>query len=195
MTPENYPTFEWDVEMPLLTNRFFLYDMGKVVFWTGLIVNLILSVAFLAAGNLSSLPKVMGVMALILGGFMLLFMLISLVFFGNRYPCHFSVSAAGIGWQSASRRAGVANRAAVVVGALVGSPGAAGAGLLAMSEESGLDGWDEVRRVKKYPDERVISVMNGWRVTIRLYCTPENYTYVSQLVDWYMAVARSRTGQ
>jgi hypothetical protein len=193
MTSDNYPAFQWDVEMPLLTSRFFLYDMGKVVFWTGLIVNLLLSVIFLAEGHLRGLQTVMGYMALILAGMLLLFLLIALVFFGNRYPCSFSVSAAGIGWESASGRAGAANRAAVVLGALAGSPGAAGAGLLAISGESRLDGWNEVRRVKKYPDERVITVMNGWRVTNRLYCTPENYAYVAQLVDWYMAMARART--
>ena len=52
-------------------------------------------------------------------------------------------------------------------------------------------GWADICRVKKYPDERVISVMNNWRVVVRLYCTPENYSYVAQLVDWYFSVTRS----
>jgi hypothetical protein len=35
--------------------------------------------------------------------------------------------------------------------------------------------WRDIRRVKEHPQQHVISVMNQWRVLVRLYCTPENY--------------------
>jgi hypothetical protein len=188
-SPNDLPFFEWQVEMPLVTNRFFLYDMLKVVGWTGLVLFVILGGIAVATGSVEHMPVIFGMFALILFGFLLLALAISLVFFGNRYPTRFVVAPAGIGWESMSRRGNAANRAAVVAGVLAGSAGAAGAGLLAAANETGLLDWHEIRKVKKYPEERVITVMNSWRVVIRLYCTPENYRYVADLVDWYRAMA------
>ena len=177
--------YEWAAEMPLLTSRFFLYDLAKILFWTGLICGAIFTAIALFSGGPEAVPKLLAIFALILAGFGFLFTLIALVFFRNGYPMRFFVGPAGVGWESASGRGAAASRAAVVVGALAGSPGAAGAGLLAQAQESGLLGWDEVARVKVYPALRVLSVMNGWRVVVRLYATPENFHYVLDLVRRY----------
>ena len=189
-TPQETPEFVWAAEMPLLTNRFFLYDAVKLLFWVAVVFSAILLVCATFAESLGKILPVFGILGLILAGFLFLFVLIAWIFFGNRFATSFRVSSYGIGWASLSRRARTANRLAVVAGALGGSMSTAGAGLLAVSAESGAVPWSDIRQVKKYPDERVITIMNSWRVVIRLYCTPENYAYVSQLLDWYFNATR-----
>jgi hypothetical protein len=186
----NSPRFEWQAEMPLLTNRFFLYDGGKLVFWTGIGVGVLMFFGCLLAGSLRSLPTLLGLFGAILLAMLFLFLLIALLFFGNRFPMSFTIGPGGIGWASVSRRARAANRIAVVAGIASGSLGGTGAGLLAVSQETGYLSWSEVRRIRPYPAERVITVMNNWRVVTRLYCTPDNYAYVARLADWYFTVTR-----
>ncbi len=190
---QSAPEHAWDALMPLLTNRFFLYDGGKLLAWTGAIMAALMAAMFAATGNsFETLLKVYAVLALVLAGFGLLFLLIAWLFFGGRYGARFRVGPQGIAWETLSRRARLGNRAAIVAGALAASASTAGAGLLAVSEESGLITWDEIGRVRKYRDLRVLTIMNGWRVVVRLYCTPENYGYVEQLVDYYLRAREAR---
>jgi len=186
-TTQSWPEFAWTAEMPLLTNRFFLYDALKLFFWTAISIFVLLFVTFALGGSLEHLPPILEMFGIILAVLVVLFALIALVFFGNHYPMAFRITPRGIGWMTLSRRARAADRVAIVAGILSGNPGAAGAGMIAASQESGWLQWGQLCRVKKHPDVRVISLMNTWRVVIRLYCTPENYAYVAQLLDWYFS--------
>jgi hypothetical protein len=188
---QDSPEFAWAVEMPLLTNRFFLYDGLKMFLWVAAIISLMIPVVFAVTGSLKHVMQLLTMFAWILAGLFYLFVLITWIVFRNRYPIGFRVDSQGVRWVSLSRRARLANRAAVIVGAATGSLTGAGAGLLAMSQESGQLAWDKLRKVKKYPEERVVTLMNSWRVVIRLYCTPENYEYVVQLVDSFSTVSRT----
>jgi len=187
------PYLEWAVEMPLLTNRFFLYDALKLILWTGAVMYALLAAIALFAGTLRHMGTAFLGMGLVLAGFLFLFLVIAAVFFRNRFPMQFRISPEGIEWHSLSRRARTANRMAMVAGVLTGSSTAAGAGLLAASEEFGGLEWSRIGRVKTYADERVITVMNSWRVVARLYCTPENYVRAAQLVDWYVRMGGGAT--
>ena len=175
----------WQIEMPLLTSRFFLYDLAKVIFLSGGIFYLILLAILLFSAGMEHIGQMTAVMALVVGGIGWLFVLIALVFFGNRWPMAFLVSAAGVGWQSLSRRGKRANRLAILVGALSGKPGMAGAGLLAASNEQGFLQWQNVGRLKAYPELRILNVLNSWRTVVRLYCTPENFSAVLASVEQY----------
>ncbi len=148
-----------------------------------------MTVISLFAGSLDHILPVFGMFALILLGFLLLYLLICVIFFGNRFPTRFLLSPNGIGWQSRSRRGRTANRVAVVAGVLAGSASTAGAGLLAASTETGMIDWLTIGHVKKYPEERVITIMNSWRVVVRLYCTPENYATSR---NWWTGTSPSR---
>jgi len=182
-SPQQDQGMAWQIEMPLLTSRFFLYDFAKVILISGGIFYLILLPIFLHSPGEKHIGQMTAVIALIMGGIAFLFVLISLVFFGNHWPMAFAVSTEGVGWRSLSRRGSQANRVAIVVGVLSGKPGMAGAGLLAASNERGWLPWQQVRRVKAYPAQRAISIMNSWRVVVRLYCTPENYGAVLAYVE------------
>ena len=163
-----------------MTNRFFLYDMVKAFAWTAGIMLILLAIAFTLAGNLSSLGGIFPVMGWVLAGLFGLMILISLIFFGNRYPTRFTLTEKGVSWAGLSRTGRKASRLAVLLGALGGKPGVAGAGLLAASSNEGSLPWKSVRRVKIYPSPRVITIMNSWRVVIRLYCSPDNFQAVAE---------------
>jgi len=172
----------WDIAFPLVTNRFFLYDAVKVLVWTGGIMVLLMAVAFTLAGNIGSLGGIFPILGIILAAFFVMFLLISLVFFGNRYPTRFTLTDRAVYWSGRSRVGRKANALAIVLGILARKPAVAGAGMLGAASEDGKLSWKSVRRIKEYPTERVITIMNSWRVVIRLYCTPENYQAATEIV-------------
>ena len=174
----------WEIDMPLLTSRFILYDFGKVFLWTALIMIVLLSVAFALAGEFSAeeflmISAMTGLAVFILA---LLVIFVMAVFFNDRYRASFAINSEGVGYESRSNRGKWANRAAIAAGALSGRPGVAGAGLLAASRESMAIGWNEIQRVNEHAADRVFSLRNSWRVVLRLHCTPENYATVRALL-------------
>jgi hypothetical protein len=165
----------WDVAFTLATNRFVLYDMTKVIGFTyGVMLLLVGSIVGFADG-LGAVVAFARILTAIMAVFALLFVAVMVVFFGNRYPARYTLTAKGALMESLSRRARGTNVAAIVLGVLARRPGLAGAGMLAASEEAVSIAWRDVRRIREHPDHCVMSLMNGWRVVIRLYCTPENY--------------------
>lgn len=172
----------WETAFPLVTNRFFLYDMIKAMVWTVVIMVLLLIITFTIAGSLDHLWGIWPILGIVMAVLFVLLFLIALVVFGNRYPTRFTLTERGVYWSGRSRAGRRASRLAVLAGVLGGKPGVAGAGLLAASSDSGGLPWKSVRRFKEYPSERVISIMNSWRVVIRLYCTPDNYRAVAESV-------------
>lgn len=165
----------WETAFSLVTNRFFLYDILKALAWTAGIVALLLTVTFAMAGNLGSLWGVFPVLGIILAAIFVLILLIALVLFGNRYPTRFTMTDRAVYWSGRSKEAHRASRLAMLAGILGGKPSVAGAGLLAATGNSGFLPWKSVGCFKAYPAERVITIMNTWRVVVRLYCTAENY--------------------
>jgi hypothetical protein len=103
---------------------------------------------------------------------LLVLILVMLVFFGNRFPMGFSLGPQGAMVVSLSRRGRWGNRLAVILGALAGKPGVAGAGLLGMAQETVGVAWDDVRRVNIHAPARVISLMDSWHVVMDLL--PQN---------------------
>jgi hypothetical protein len=182
---EQRPTFlTWDHEMPLLSNRFFLYDMGKLFCWTALFGAVLFGAIAMVSGGARALSTLMMMLGFILFGLLFLFVLIPLVVFRNRFQMRFLVSAHGVGWEMIDRRGRRASRLAILAGALAGSATGVGAGMLAVAGEKGLLAWREVRKIKAYPGLGVISIMNSWRVVARLYCRPDDYPNVMQWLRW-----------
>jgi hypothetical protein len=185
----------WQMDVPLLTNRFILYDLAKLTIISALIMFVLVEGMILVLEGLKW--DVFVNMALMAGfaclGLAVLMVLVMLLFFWNRFPMGFALSEEGAAVTSQSRRGQVANRLAVIIGALAGKPGVAGAGMLGMAQEEVGIGWPEVERLNIHPGPRVISLMNSWRVVLRLYCTPENFPAVRQQVeDWWQGAAKKR---
>lgn len=175
------PSIIWDISFPLVTNRFFLYDMIKVTFFSCFVFFLIFFVILAITKSLDSLPVFLLIATLFFVVFNILFLFVALIFFGNRYAARFAISEKGVSWETRSKRAKIANRAAVLIGVLSKKPGVAGAGLLGMSGEAGFMKWKDIKKIKAYSGPRVMTLMNSWRVVTRLYCTPENFLQVLEM--------------
>ena len=96
---------------------------------------------------------------------------------------------------SLSRRGRWGNRLAVILGAMAGKPGVAGAGLLGMAQETVGVVWDDVRRLNIHAPARVISLMDSWHVVMRLYCSPQNYEVVLNAVQKWAAAGLKKATQ
>ncbi|MBM4283995.1 MAG: hypothetical protein FJ128_01930 [Deltaproteobacteria bacterium] len=192
------PTTDWEINVPLLTNRFILYDLFKIVGITTLIM-LFLMQGMLLLTDRFDLRAMTGLAQLVVVcclGLLVLMVLVMLLFFGNRFPMQFHLDPQGAVAVSGSRRGKVANRLAVILGLLAGKPGVAGAGLLGMAQEEVGITWPQVERLNIHAPQHVISLMNSWRVVIRLYCTPENFAAVREQVEaWWQAADRRRARQ
>ena len=182
--PDPLPEHSWMISVPMISNRFMLYDLAKLLFWTALIIAILMFVMMAAVGDShdfwQNYLNILRMFAYVLAGFAVMFLAIMLVFFGNRYRTGFTTDRNGVGWSNMMSRTKWTNRAAIVAGILAAKPGVAGAGLLAQSQEEGIVEWEEIRKLKLYPSLCAISVMNSWRVVIRLYCTPENYRAITE---------------
>lgn len=182
----------WEVNMPLVNNRFMLYDIAKVWGITGLVMGGLVGLIMFYQGNMRSLVTALPVLGLVILGLFALCILVMLGFFGNRYPMEFLLSPQGLVFTSLSQRGKWANRSAVVLGLMGGKPGLAGAGLLAMSRENEGFSWEEVQRIKVYPEIRVITLMDSWHVVARLFCTPRNFEAVRDAVLTWTAAGISK---
>lgn len=183
---------EWDIAIPLATNRFFLYDTLKAVFWAVFIFTVGMLILFSFQKGIDSVVPFIRIMAWIFLGFLIAIPGIALLCFRNRYPMHFDINAKGANYIAGSRLAAVSNRVAVAAGLISLRPAIAGAGLIGMSQESGGIAWADVYRIQEHPGQYVITLMNRWRAVLRLYCTRDNYSYVLDLVRSYAATAEQR---
>ena len=184
-------SMRWQIEVPLLTNRFVMTDVIVGCAATVFLCWLILFLAFAWGSDFRDLGKVWRVSATFaLGGAIFLStisLFVLLVFFGNRHPLEFILDDDGVVMNNISERAKVAHRLAWLVALATGRPLMAGPGLIAQSREVVAIPWDEVRRVKTYPALGVIAIRGGLLENIRLYCTHENYPAVLERVSAALA--------
>lgn len=164
-----------------------MYDFVKLFAIVTAVMFTLLAGIALSSGGMKSFLGMVPVFGAIIGGMAVMFLLIMLVFFGNHFPMGFVVNGVGVEVASLSRRGKAANRLAVIAGLLSGRPGPAGAGLLAMSQETTGYAWDDIHKATFYPDEHVITLCNSWRVVLRLFCTSDNYSRVQQQVKLGLA--------
>jgi hypothetical protein len=177
----------WEFNPPLLTNQFIMYDLLKVWGFSTLFLGLLMAGIALYERNWRTLVDMAPVVGAVSAGLLVLLILVMLVFFGNRFPMGFRLGPQGAVVVSLSRRGRWGNRLAVILGALAGKPGVAGAGLLGMAQETVGVVWGDVRRVNLHASARVISLMDSWHVVFRLYCTPQNYSMVLKAVQKWAA--------
>jgi hypothetical protein len=182
-----HPAIEWEMRVPLATNRRILGDMALVFGLGAVIAFLFIAVVMGAQGEWRSLKPLAIAFGAGGAGFFVLGLLIMLVVFGNRMAMRFRVDAKGVVASTVDRRARIANRLAIVAGALARKPSVAGAGLIAAGTETMATRWAGVRRAVYEPSARRIGLRNRWRTVIVLYCTLENYEAVAAAVRAHLA--------
>lgn len=171
-TPHTAPASDalsWQYDIPLVNNRFILWDAFRVIAFSVLMIVALTWFISLLIGDPVLLP--IEFLALIAGIVIALFLFVVLVVFRNRYRARFSLDSKqaifeGIGWgDSGWDRAMKRLLKVLAFFAVRGDPTAMG-GAVSIR-------WHEVRKVSVNQRARVISLGNEWRVVIRLYCPPE----------------------
>lgn len=181
----------WAARVPMLGSRFFWGDMLRWALLTGVACSIILAVVFQVVPDAGPLIPVLGYIWIVVAGLFVATLLIALVMFRNAYVAAYRLDAHGIGYElvSASSKLGRAVTAGTLaLGLLTGSAQGAGAGLLAAAGRSVDVTWAEVKRIIRYPHDRVISIRNAWRTLFRLHCADdETYERVAAFVDERLA--------
>lgn len=177
----------WDAAVPMVGNRFFMWDMAKL--WgisSGLLMVLMLVIAAVQRGP-NALRFALIVPACCFAAFYVLSLVIALVLYMNRYYVRTVLSDEGINselvkWSGKLGKAVAAGN--LVIGVLTTSPTAAGAGLLADVQRSVFVPWKGIHKITRFPSHRVITVSNSWRPVIRLHCpNDEIYRRAQELLE------------
>ncbi|MCB1226753.1 MAG: hypothetical protein KDK99_13140 [Verrucomicrobiales bacterium] len=185
---------EWDHEMRLVQNPFMIYDMIKVWGIGSMAPLLLLAGLSFWEGSYRGLAAAGFISFWIFLGFLILSALIMLVIFRNRYPIHYCVDRKGIGMESRSTTASKVSTLAILAGLLGGGSRGmttAGAGFLAKAGENAHLPWRELNGAHYYPERNAISLMNDWRVVVRLEMPAEIYPQMEERVR--AAIAKNET--
>lgn len=166
----------WEYDIPLLTNRYMLWDFARVFFVVFVVSNLILLVAT-GFEYLSIFPlSVVGMLI-----FMGLFIFTSILL-GNHVRSVFIVDEDGVG-SRVSRRMSKLNSATIAIGLIAGNPSTVGAGLLASSQGEAFHPWKNIEKATVDSRRRVITFHNSWRSVQRIYCYEDNFDQVLGYVE------------
>lgn len=121
------PLLAWEITVPLLTNRFMLFDFARWMLWTYGVMALVACLIGLFSRDLGVLWGVCQLFGVVCAAMTMLFLLIMLIVFRNRMELAFAVDKDGVNALVASSKAKVGNRLAILLGLLAGKPGVAGA--------------------------------------------------------------------
>ena len=185
--PSDQSPLTWETDIRLFTHPLMLANFAKLFAITGFIMAALLSFLLAVNGETDGIVPLLEMVGIILAGFAVMCFLICLVVFRNKMHMRFRVDAKVAEVDMADTRAEKANKLAMVLGVLSGKPGLVGAGLLAQSNRQQKAVWSAIARVHYHPSWRAITLSNGWRTVVTLYCTPENYAAVAAAVEQALA--------
>lgn len=190
-------SLQWDIEVPMLTNRYLLAALAKAMLGAGGIVVALVSLLLGLQGEWHAIP---GLAALLLGisiGLFAFGLLVMIFPFKNRLASRFTIDTEGVHLAVTDGTARAGNRLAFWMGLVLGSGAAAGSGLLAATQESQTLRWSGAFRAIPEPATSSIAFCNGWRTLLRVYCLPENYKLAVERVSREMAsyATASRVGK
>ena len=161
--------FTFEVAIPLVTNPWFWVDVGKSL---GVAYVLLVALMFwiLRDEPWSDVWPAWRVVTWCVLGVAGLLVATALLVFRNRIVARFTLDRRGATYESGRLAAGVST----AFGLLAREPLLAAAGLLADAHSSLFLPWGDVRKVTSFPRHRVITLSNGWRPVLRLYCIEED---------------------
>jgi hypothetical protein len=187
------PPLQWDCRVPVLTNRFMVWDFAKVIVIAVIVIEAVGALmTFIIDGEVFFLPPL--VFGIPLAVLVVLYVLVTGLILGNRYDMSFSLNVKGVSIGMAPSRAGSwAIKTLGVLANLIGGRflGAFASATGEVGEQIGVQ-WSDVVQVRVYPRERVISLCDSWHTIQRLYCPPDIFDEVAARVRTYTAKAISR---
>jgi len=159
-----------------------LANFARLFALTALIMGGLLSLLLAVTGQLATIVPMLVFTAAVVGFVALLALLVSLLFFHNRMHMRFRVDAKGVASDVADPRAHKANRLVTIIGLLSGRPGVAGAGLMAAADSHRELAWPRIARAHYHRHWHTITLANGWRTVMTLFCSADNYDAVQAAV-------------
>ncbi len=195
MTPEptvvaaDAEAITWEADLSLLRGSGFLGDLVKVFGISAGLVALLLSLLLATSGEGEQIPMVIAGSVVLAGVLLLVGLLASGLLFGGHMRFRYRVDGRGVRVTLVDRRARAVNRITAVAGLLAGKPGAAGTGLIAMSQEETALGWDGAFRAVVDERRRTITFRNAWRRLVVVHVRPDFWPAVVERVRAQMAAA------
>lgn len=178
----NTPTLTWETKFSLLTNPNIVKAWVKAMAVVYALIMVIMVPMFIATGEAEGLPVLALIFLAVVLGLTLAGFLIMLIIFGNRSKAKFELSEKGVSYTSLDKTAGTLSRIAILAGGLTGNPGVAGAGLLSVSREKISLSWKAISEARYDEKHSTIRLRNQYRDLLHLYCTPENFSEVKEMV-------------
>lgn len=163
--PDRASVVQFEVAIPLVTNPWIWVDMGKAL---GVAYGLLLALMFwiLRDEPWEDVWPAWRVVTLCVLAVLVLLLTVSLIVFRNRIVARFTLDRRGVRYESGS----LGGRVGTIVGLLSLNPLVMGSGLLAEAQSSMFLPWKDVRKVTVFPRWNVITLSNGWRPALRIYC-------------------------
>lgn len=174
-------SIEWAIDVPIFSTRVILRDLGIAI---GIPFGILVVVLVVLGGVNGFHGDILYALGLIGTLFILTFIFIRLVY-GGKYAAAFLINESGIRNYTQKRQAKrnrIINILTVIIGILSRKPSAAGAGLLAQSNQDVFLRWNNIRKVKYDPLHHTIVVRGGLTEKIALFCTEKNYGEVEKMI-------------
>lgn len=185
--PPHTESLQWDIDVPLLTNRYMLAALAKAMLGAGGIVTALVGLLLGLQGAWHSIAHIALLLLAISIGLFVLGVAAMAFPFRNRLASRFTIDKHGVHLTVTDGTVRGTNRLAFWMGLALGSGAAAGSGLLAATHESQALRWSGSFRTIPEPATRSIAFCNGWRTLLRVYCLPDNFSLAVDLVNREMA--------
>lgn len=181
----------WTAEFPLVTNRFFLRDLSRVLFFTYLIMAVLMVLMTAASGDspAKALPLI-PYLAIPVVGLGLMMLIIAMLMLGNRAGAIYCMDQNGLAMLSRSK-AQPLNELSQWLGILSGEGQLWASGVLAQAQEKTYIKWKSVHNLREYSSECIIELSDSFHMAMRVYCPPEIYPEAIRLAQSHLAQARA----
>lgn len=182
---------EWDIDVSILTNRFILNELLRVLgiatLITAAIVALIILPSILSESAYSTSSNLRDMKyALMLVGILFLFTALFIIaYYGNKYMLSYNLdseSVSTITREKQKAKNSKINFLLILAGLLTGNPTAAGTGFLAASHQNQELKWKNISKITFYPKSKTIALKAGFAEKSIVFCTPENYDSVEKFI-------------
>ena len=182
----------WEADVHLITHPLMLTNFVKLFVLAGAIMAALLCFMMAITGQMDNIVLMLELVGICVGVVMALCLLVALAVFRNRMHMRFRVDDTSAEVELHDSRAKIASKLVLAGGLLMGKPGLAGAGLIATANTQQRAVWSAIERARYHPACRAITLSNGWRTVITLFCTPENYSAVAATVHNALAAQPPR---
>jgi hypothetical protein len=178
--PKNktFASLQWATSVPIFRHPVIVRQLCLAI---GLPFGILVGVLCLVADDLQSLTYPL----VLIGSLFFLTWLFIMVVWRGRYEVECILNGSGVRCRtqkSQARTNRIINGLTVFLGLLSGKPTVAGAGMLAQSRQDQTIRWKNIRKVRRYPKIHTILVHGGFAEHLALFCTPDNYQDVDDVV-------------